>query len=194
MRVCTNAPMALMGDRLPAFAPFPTISAISSIGALARCASPMASGASNAVVAIAPGPLVEIRHASTNTNGGSNAARPRNNRTPRCVTACIVPLACAIPNNKVTPSSVKKSDEGKVAITCSTFQSAANSAIGHASATANTPTFTRDVRLTATTSSSANSDSSAGLTTWSTAATDDAALSPAPCVAAHVPARTPAAP
>jgi len=78
----TSAPMALMGDRLPALAPLPTMSAVRNIGMPARCASPIASGASSATVAIDPGPLVLIVKASRKSSSGSRAVCPRSRRTP----------------------------------------------------------------------------------------------------------------
>ena len=65
------------GDRLPAFAPLATISAVSNGGIPTRCPTAIASGASSAVVEIAPGPTEHKTHAAMKTKTGITRALPR---------------------------------------------------------------------------------------------------------------------
>jgi hypothetical protein len=125
IRCCTSTPTALVGDRLPAFAPFPTINAVRNTGSPTLAAIAMAGGATSAVAEIAPGPIVETVQASRKKSGGRSMARPRHNRTARLVSASIVPFACETPKSSDTPSRVRKSDEGKVCISASAFHPAA---------------------------------------------------------------------
>ena len=121
----TITPTALNGERFPAFAPLPIMSAVSSTGTPARTPANIASGARSASVAIAPGPMVLIPQASTKKRSGRNEERPAVRASERCVSAAMVPFDCATPKSNVTPSSVRKSDEGKAAIIASAFHPAA---------------------------------------------------------------------
>ena len=120
----TITPTALNGDRFPAFAPLPTIRAVSRTGTPARTPAAIASGASSASVAIAPGPSVLIAQASRKKSSGNRPARPPQSRSARCVSAVIVPFACATPKSKVTPSRVMNNDAGNAAISRSGFHPA----------------------------------------------------------------------
>ena len=187
------SPTELNGDRLPAFAPFATISAINSGDTPAVALVAIASGAMSAVAAMAPGPRLEATPASPKNSQGNAAVRPRHARTARSVSAASVWLRSAAPNNNVTPNRVRKSDDGNAAMSASTFHPAANVATSQASAIASTPTLMRDVRLSTMTASSATSESDAGVIRWSMVATGASGSCRARCAGAGPRARTPAA-
>ena len=69
-------PTALTGDRLPAFAPLVTASAVRKGGIPARRATAIAMGATRATLAIAPGPTVETAQAMKKRRMGSTLASP----------------------------------------------------------------------------------------------------------------------
>jgi hypothetical protein len=122
----------------------------------------IAKGATNALAAIAPGPVIESPHESTKNNGGNHAGVPPQARTPRRANASNVPLSCAIPNNNVTPASVRNKAEGKKPNNTSALKPAAYTPTGKARAIAKIPTLMREVRLNRMTASSAMSDRVAG--------------------------------
>ena len=113
-RAATITPTALNGDRLPAFAPLPSMSAVSS-------------GGSPAVRAGRHADRRQQRdrrdgsraHRAEQARQGEEEERQRSTarvphaRSARWVSASIVPLACMTPNRSVTPSSVTKSDDGE---------------------------------------------------------------------------------
>ncbi len=118
------APLAITpteenGERLPALAPLATISAISSAGTPMRIPIAIASGATSATVEMAPGPIDDNAQASTKTSTGITRRLPRASRMARVARAPSVPLASAIANSSVTPTSVRNSDTGKPARTMS---------------------------------------------------------------------------
>ena len=75
-----------------------------------------------------------------------------------------MPFVSASANSSVTPVSVRNSDDGKPAATCSAFQPAAKVPISQAKAIAATPTLSFVAIDSAMATSSARSDRMAGFT------------------------------
>ena len=101
-----------------------TISAIRNGETPAVIPAVIASGATKALAAIAPGPIIESTQASPKNSGGSSAGVPPQSRTPRRASTPSVPLIWAMPNSSVTPAKVRNSDEGKSPSTASGFHPA----------------------------------------------------------------------
>ena len=72
--VLAMIPMALMGERLPALAPFATASAVRKRGTPARVAAAIAIGIRSATAMIAPGPTDDSANATPNSSSGSRRA------------------------------------------------------------------------------------------------------------------------
>ena len=77
MRELAITPTALSGDRLPALAPLATISAVRNAGMPVRRPIAIASGATSATLAIAPGPSVATTPAIAKMMSGTARTLPR---------------------------------------------------------------------------------------------------------------------
>ena len=113
----TMTPVGANGDRAPAWAPLPSISAVRNGGIPACAPTAIPIGASSAAVAMLPGPIDDRNSATTKNITGMMPALPRHTLTARVARRWSVPLTLAIPNSSVTPASVMKSATGKVPIT-----------------------------------------------------------------------------
>ena len=163
------APLAITptdenGERLPAFAPLATISAVSSGGTRTRSPIVIASGASSATVEMAPGPIDDSAQASRKTKRGISFASPRASRITRAASAPSVPLVSAIAKSSVTPASVRNSETGKPAITASGRMPAPYTPMSQANVIASHPTLMRDVIDTTRATTSASRERTAGVT------------------------------
>ena len=163
MRPFTIAPMALSGDRFPAFAPVPIMIALRRLGTPARMPVGIAIGATIATLATAPGPIADNPNASAKNTIGRSPALPRTTRAACPASKSSVPLDFAAANNSVTPASVRNNWDGNPAISVSPLRSAAYTPMTQASAMASSPTLTRVVMLSAIATRNASSASSAAL-------------------------------
>ena len=157
-------PTALNGERFPALAPFATKRAPMKGDRPIRAATLVASGATSATLGTAPGPTADTTKATAKSGQGTTRASPRARRTARAAARASVPLASVAAKSSVTPSSVRKSDEGKAAATPSARTPGRARPSRKASARAATPTLTRAEKLSAMATSSARSEATAGLT------------------------------
>ena len=106
-------PVGANGERVPARAPLPAITAIGSSGMPARTATAIAGPASSALAGVPPAPIVAIPRPSRKNITGSSTACPRQRRTARAVTRASVPFVSAIAKRSVTPTRVTSSSVGK---------------------------------------------------------------------------------
>lgn len=117
-------PTAENGERLPAFAPLATMSAVRKTGTPVRAAIVMASGAISATLEMLPGPTLDSAQATAKNTIGMTRTLPRAMRTAPLANRSSVPFVSASANSWVTPASVTKSDTGKPRITTSGVRSA----------------------------------------------------------------------
>ena len=116
MRAITSLammPPGANGDSVPANAPLPAMSAISSGDMPTLPATAMAGAASRALAGVPPGPIVDTTTPSAKNMTGNSPAFPRQSRTARPVNLDSVPLVSAMLNSSVTPTSVTSNGTGK---------------------------------------------------------------------------------
>ena len=164
MRELAMMPTALRGERLPALAPFATMSAPMNGEKRSCIETAAARGATRATLGTAPGPTAATAKATRNSSQGTIRPSPRASRTARSASRARVPLASLRAKSSVTPSRVRKSDAGKAAATASGLPPGTSRPSTKASPMAARPTFTRVPKLRAMARSRARSDARAALT------------------------------
>ena len=114
----------LMGEKPPACAPCTTMTPISSGLILYFAAKPIAIGATIATAAGLTAPIAVSTPVIANITHGINAIRPPTSRIAMCTNQSVVPLARAMANRNVTPTSTTNSEPGKPLKMSSAFMSA----------------------------------------------------------------------
>ncbi len=106
-------PVNATGENAPALAPVQIMIAITNglIPELMATVIPM--GAMRATDAILPGPIADSAKVSRKKMNGSKAGCPRAALIANPASRSSVPFCCAIPNNRVTPTSVNTSCSGR---------------------------------------------------------------------------------
>src|SRR5262245_11538574 len=161
MRSVAMMPVGASGESPPAFAPLASIIAIRKPGMRARPAIPIATGASSAVAAMLPAPIVARPAASRKNTIGISPALPRASRTACAATVSSVPFARACANSSVMPTSVRNRLAGKPATIVLTGRPPRKWPIRKASAMESTPMLTGRKQLATITASSASSETRA---------------------------------
>ena len=87
IRELAMMPTALIGEKLPAFPPFATISAVSIGGSCTRAPMTMASGTTSAMAGTAPGPTAENANVRMKNISGIRCTLLPTNRMERWLNA-----------------------------------------------------------------------------------------------------------
>ena len=150
-------PVGASGDSDPALQPLPTMIAIRNGEMRIFSAVAIAIGASSPVVAMLPGPADASAAPSAKYMIGTIPTRPRQSRIALCATMSSVPLTCACANSNVTPAKVRNRSIGNPAVTSRSGKPPTYTPMIHASASASSPTLSRDVQESTMASTSAPS-------------------------------------
>src|SRR5688572_2459787 len=153
----TMRPVGANGDSDPEFAPLPTMIAIRNGEIRIRSAVAIAIGASSPVVAMLPGPADASAAPRPKYMIGTTPTRPRQSRIALCATMSSVPLTCACANSNVTPDNVRNRSIGNPAKTSWGLKPPTKTPMTQASASASSPTLSREMQETMIASASAAS-------------------------------------